>query len=60
MATMGHGTARWEIAAADPALPAGIAACLRAPVNAAVAPPPSANRAQCAAERCPGRLSRQN
>eukprot|EP00959_Pyramimonas_sp_CCMP1952_P013960 295247-Pyramimonas_sp.AAC.1 len=55
---MDHDTARLEIAAADPALPAGLAACLQtpAPVNAAVVPPPRANPVQYTAERYPSRL----
>eukprot|EP00959_Pyramimonas_sp_CCMP1952_P032884 689507-Pyramimonas_sp.AAC.1 len=55
---MDHGTVRVEIAAAGPALPAGLAACLQAPtpVNAAVAPPPPANLVQRTAERYPSRL----
>eukprot|EP00959_Pyramimonas_sp_CCMP1952_P221277 4625671-Pyramimonas_sp.AAC.1 len=58
MATMGHGTARVEIAAAGPALPAGLAACLRAPapVSADVVPPPLANPVQYTAEGYPSRL----
>eukprot|EP00959_Pyramimonas_sp_CCMP1952_P206062 4309073-Pyramimonas_sp.AAC.1 len=56
MVTMDHDTARLEIAAAGPALPAGLAACLQALVNAAVLPPPPANPVQYTTERYPSRL----